>query len=105
LTDENTVGVGEKTFKSIFSRGNSFVVGGSQENAGESDELLDLCSGRFTGILTKSSYSTAPHGGLYSEDGSNTQGDTLLNVLSGIFGNVATRSENGNEEIQCKRYF
>ena len=109
-TNENSVG-GGKTFKSLFSRENSFAVCGSQgqDTGGGDGELLELCSGRFTGLVSKSfsDDTTGRNGlncGIYLGDASNAESDELLQVLSGKFGvGDVSEVEDGEELVQCTR--
>ena len=97
--------------KTLFSRGgHSFVVTGGSSQSGdcaeeEEDDILNLCSGRFTGIRAGGSVKEASkdggpsrHLGLFSHDDGSNDSDSLLQVLSGEF----TKCAGGEDGVKSK---
>lgn len=99
-----------KTMKTLFSRGgNSFVVTGSSSQSGdcdeeEEDDILNLCSGRFTSLCASANESASlkdrpnRHLGLFTQDDESNDSDGLLCVLSGEF----TKGAAGDDGVKSK---
>ena len=64
----------------------SFFTSDSQQSEHiDSDELLGLCSGKFSGTGTSAWNANGAHGGLFTQQSSATISSSLLDVLSGKF--------------------
>lgn len=64
----------------------SFFNSDSQQSEHlDSDELLGLCSGKFSGTGTSAWNDNGAHGSLFTQQSSTANSNSLLDVLSGKF--------------------